>query len=256
MMGAMTEVELPFAGDNARREAGLVIQEERFQRGFTAEQAAKRARVAYKTWLRIESGKKVRALSWNGVDRLFGLTPGTARNLTSIDELRSQLKDSYNSQVRDMGGPPIAVESGKFTLSELDADEQPRLADRIVGLNLIELRRLRDMVDAAIAVHERSLRTSGVVLNYALLIEKLERMESVVAKMREDASADPADIAHWIETIRMTRDQLRHVDEHHPQVQAAVAELMKEMSGSGVSIEDLQNFFKKTIEAGKDHGQH
>lgn len=87
------------------RDAGLIIQEERFQRGFSAEQAAKKAKVAYKTWLRIESGKPVRPLTWNGVDRLFGLAPGTARNIESVDELKEALGRSRQEPLPGMGAP-------------------------------------------------------------------------------------------------------------------------------------------------------
>lgn len=128
MMGAMSEVELPFAGDEARREAGLVIQEERFQRGFTAEQAAKKARVAYKTWLRVESGRPVRPMTWNGVDRLFALPPGTARQMHTVDELKEVLSRNYDEIIRDMGAPePFEL----MVIFEPDVDEV--LADGIVS---------------------------------------------------------------------------------------------------------------------------
>ena len=54
------------------------IKEARTRLGLTAQQAAEKAAVAYKTWLRIEAGRPVRLSSWHGVDKVFGLAPGTA----------------------------------------------------------------------------------------------------------------------------------------------------------------------------------
>lgn len=70
---------------------GDAVREERLRLGLTAEEAASRAKLAYKTWLRIESGKPVRNMSYAGVDRLFGLPPGTA--------LRAKAKGSDPRQV-------------------------------------------------------------------------------------------------------------------------------------------------------------
>lgn len=57
---------------------GHVVVRERSRRGWTAEEAAKRAKISYKTWLRIEHGEPVRNATLMKVDTLFGLSPGTA----------------------------------------------------------------------------------------------------------------------------------------------------------------------------------
>lgn len=60
------------------REFGEVIKRERARRGWSAEDAARRAGVAPKTWQRLEDGKPVRNKTFESVDGLFGLPPGTA----------------------------------------------------------------------------------------------------------------------------------------------------------------------------------
>lgn len=62
---------------------GELIQQERVALGLSAEEAARRAKLAYKTWLRIESGDPVRNMSLTGVDRLFGLPSGTTVRASS-----------------------------------------------------------------------------------------------------------------------------------------------------------------------------
>ncbi|NIJ10608.1 ribosomal protein S6 [Saccharomonospora amisosensis] len=56
---------------------GRIVRRERIKRGLTAEEAAHKAGIAYATWLRIESGKRVRDMSLAAVDRVFDLEPGT-----------------------------------------------------------------------------------------------------------------------------------------------------------------------------------
>lgn len=51
---------------------GDAVKRERIKRRWTAEEAAERAGLAYKTWLRIESGRPVRNLSWERAERLLG----------------------------------------------------------------------------------------------------------------------------------------------------------------------------------------
>lgn len=206
MLGAMSsEEELPGtpSGDSIDREIGEIVRTERIARGLSAEEAARRAKVAYKTWKRIEDGEPVRRLSLAGVDRLFGLPAGTTQQAKNDVfrfglDLRAQIQraaeagprtatqaGTANLHLRTSGGHEHvlgrAVETdtagalvlsdtpGGVTLSsreELAAaaaflsrqgEVAPRrqvttadLVDRILGLELEDLERLRDLVDGAV----------------------------------------------------------------------------------------------------------
>lgn len=56
---------------------GRAVRRQRLQLDLTAEKAAEKASVAYKTWLRLEHGLLVRHGSYSKVDALFGLPPAT-----------------------------------------------------------------------------------------------------------------------------------------------------------------------------------
>ena len=69
--------DTPEPGQEFERDFGRTIERERTKRGWTADEAAKRAGVAPKTWQRLEDGRPVRNLTLNKVDRLFRLPEGT-----------------------------------------------------------------------------------------------------------------------------------------------------------------------------------
>lgn len=60
------------------RQFGETIKRERQRRGWTADEAARLAGIAPKTWQRLEDGKMVRNKTFQGVDALFGMEDGTA----------------------------------------------------------------------------------------------------------------------------------------------------------------------------------
>jgi transcriptional regulator with XRE-family HTH domain len=92
--GTASEESSEFSLD---RKIGEIIREERIARDLTAEEAARRAKVAYKTWQRIEHGWPVRGRSLSGVDRLFGLPLGTtlrARDDVYGLDLRAEIRQA------------------------------------------------------------------------------------------------------------------------------------------------------------------
>jgi transcriptional regulator with XRE-family HTH domain len=167
--------------DRYLQQLGEVIQQERIGMGLTAEQAARSAEVAYKTWLRIESGEPVRNMTWSGVDRLFDLDEGTTLRfiserrdveqfrtviektnsgaLWSTEEaenyLRQRTERAARNQRIDFPVPyRLTPEAYKKIANKPIPSTAGNLVDRVSGLSLDELRRLRDMVDAAIASKE------------------------------------------------------------------------------------------------------
>lgn len=111
---------------------GEFVRRERIARGMTAKEAARYVGLAPGTLLRVEQGQPVRAISLAAVDRLLDLPAGTVSrylNDPSVDERTLE-------QSRQQALP----------LPETD------LAGRLAGLDKDDLRRLRDMIDGALAV--------------------------------------------------------------------------------------------------------
>jgi DNA-binding XRE family transcriptional regulator len=63
-------------GAALRQQFGRAVERARVERGWTADEAAKRAGVAPKTWQRIEDGMPVRSLTIAKLDELFGMLHG------------------------------------------------------------------------------------------------------------------------------------------------------------------------------------
>ncbi|MEV6879571.1 hypothetical protein [Amycolatopsis sp. NPDC051128] len=149
---------------------GGIIRQERIARGLTAEAAAERAELAYKTYLRVENGKKVRYLTWQHIENLFYLQPGTllsARAKTKpaeeVERVLSSTRDREDSTSpqnlsRTALEPPVAYGLTPYGIAprEIPLREIP-LRDRLTGLGLDDLRRLRDMVEGAIYTMQRSV---------------------------------------------------------------------------------------------------
>lgn len=257
-------------------DAGLIIQEERFQRGFTAEQAAKKAKVAYKTWLRIESGKPVRNLTWNGVDRLFGLPPGTTRNINDTDELKSVLARNYEETVERMGAPPrqvsgsaslsasgsLAVGSGHATAPSAHASGEgtvsgPPLADRIRGLDLEGLRRLRDMVDAAIVVHQEAAELGDGAVEYGAGLMLLRRLDALAQSVRNstDTSDDPDAITQAEQSLSQAKKAFERIRHRHPEFHQ-MDESIPNFEGSLDDLADVLMNMLRQREEWEKNGEH
>lgn len=110
-------------------EFGRTIQRERTRRGWTADEAAKRAQVAPKTWKRLEDGKRVQGLTLNKVDKLFGLPEGTAFDVWLR---QGDLQAALNQEQGVYRGLASLVPT-KPSLDELLAEEEQH-ADEIIQL--------------------------------------------------------------------------------------------------------------------------
>ena len=101
----------------AKSSGGVDVMGERVSRGWTADEAAKRAGVAPKTWQRIEAGLPVRALTLGRVEALFRDNPLARNDLLAgspFDEAMSalpQLSLEELRQVRAALDTAIAIRS-------------------------------------------------------------------------------------------------------------------------------------------------
>lgn len=85
------------------REFGRIIERERTARGWTAEEAARRARVAPKTWQRLEDGLPVRNLTFSKVDILFRLKRGSIMQAWQEElDLNEVLKTGVPEETRQL----------------------------------------------------------------------------------------------------------------------------------------------------------
>lgn len=82
--------------EDERELFGYGVQRQRIRQDWTAEEAARLAGVAMKTWLRLEHGKEVRSATYAKADEVFGLPTGTllrawrdGENLTELFERAS-----------------------------------------------------------------------------------------------------------------------------------------------------------------------
>lgn len=126
-------MNLPIESARARREdLGRVVRARRQSHGWTAKDAAARLGISHNTLLRVERGEPVRAGSLAAIDELLDLAPGTTGRYL------------HDPSVGGDAITPTATVDEPPTLGEL--------ADRIRGLDGDELRRLRDMIDGALAI--------------------------------------------------------------------------------------------------------
>jgi transcriptional regulator with XRE-family HTH domain len=162
------------------KELGRAIERERLRREWTAEEAANRAGVSAKTWQRLEDGKVARSNTYAKIDRVFNLDPGTI--------MQYFYEGGDVSSIFDLPiiNPDLTFKSIQ-PLHDYDfTPRPPTLADRVAGLSLGELRRLRDMVDAAIASKEHpaideELATAAVsAADASALLSRLEANFSLV----------------------------------------------------------------------------
>lgn len=111
---------------------GEFVRRERIVRGMTAKEAARHVGLAPGTLLRVEQGQPVRAISLAAVDRLLDLPAGTVSRYLSDPSVDERILEQSRQQA--------------LPLPEVD------LAGRLAGLDKGDLRRLRDMIDGALAV--------------------------------------------------------------------------------------------------------
>jgi transcriptional regulator with XRE-family HTH domain len=144
---------------------GILIRRERTARGMTAEAAAEKAHLAYKTYLRVENGKSVRYTTWRHIENLFGLAPNSLMAARTTHEpplevvpiLSASRPDSTPNKRTIIGnarsslGPLASSARATFAPAARDIDLRSRLA----GLTVEELRRLSDMIEGALFTLER-----------------------------------------------------------------------------------------------------
>jgi hypothetical protein len=116
--------------DRFQQEFGRAIELERLRRGWTADEAARRAAVAPKTWQRLEDGLPVRKLTLLKVDQLFGLPSGTALTIwqeqgdlaTAFGRATSSVIDDHHDD-GDENATGTPIDSLLEHLPELTMDE-------------------------------------------------------------------------------------------------------------------------------------
>ncbi|MEU0791422.1 helix-turn-helix transcriptional regulator [Amycolatopsis sp. NPDC005961] len=112
-------------------EFGQAIQRQRVRLRLSAVQAAKKAGLAYKTYLRVEAGMPVRGTTWSKLDRLFDLPDGTMFDAHArLDDLESLLGQAQ------FHASPLSMK-GANTLGDTIRDQRKQLSDRELMISLI-----------------------------------------------------------------------------------------------------------------------
>ncbi|WP_409187085.1 helix-turn-helix transcriptional regulator [Amycolatopsis sp. VS8301801F10] len=164
-----------------RQEFGRAVERARVERGWTADEAARRAGVAPKTWQRIEDGVPVRSLTIAKLDNLFGLPGGVSF-------------DAYTGEID--AAEVFQMSPTKNTMREPERKGDPGVAnpiltDRISGPGLAELRRLRDVIDGAIGALVKSERNS-----LAMQVAAAEESLAMAREQRARLVASVEDARH------------------------------------------------------------
>lgn len=182
---------------------GKLIRRERLARGLTAEAAAEKADLAYKTYLRVESGKPVRYMTWRGIEILFDLTVGAIHAARATyappHEVATTLSSTRTNQIKEEPAslPPYGIR----TEPDPDHGHQPTLPrvpgarritnlwDRLEGLELDDLKRLRDMIDGAIFTMQSSVMEADVAVAAVRVADASSAVSMLQSSMRDIASA-------------------------------------------------------------------
>jgi transcriptional regulator with XRE-family HTH domain len=198
--------------DNSREERqvrfGEAVQQLRLARKQSIKAAAEQAQVSHVTWTRVENGQGVYNRTLVRLDEYLGVKVGTLsralENENAFDTLLDQIEKAIELvEVSTQQNVP-EPENERELESFLDLDSGPSndrhrsLLDRIEGLEVEELRRLRDMIDAAIFVHERP---------------RVEQARSEAAERAAHARAAATYLEHEFDDLERRRAQGEAIDE-------------------------------------------
>jgi transcriptional regulator with XRE-family HTH domain len=236
------------AVDNFREERqvrfGESVQRLRLARNQSIKAAAGQAKVSHVTWTRVENGHGVYNRTLVRLDEYLGISRGTTSHalehpdafeglLRQIEEATKSIESNAQQRVLDdHHGPKNNVNPSGHNDSQISSSRGfQSLLSRIEGLDFEELKRLRDMINAAILVHNKP----------RIEVDKARAAEAVA-----HASAARTQAEYEFETHQERQQQGEDIDhEELQQLKHRVRELDRDLAVAQARFKYLDSAIRR-----------